>query len=80
MKTDYAVLDAEILAAIGDTPVKAAALQTRAVLSECRRIAEAASTRRSPFGVSPYRVLDRRLQVLRKAGKIESTTKGWVRA
>ncbi|PXK88206.1 hypothetical protein DMS21_10015 [Klebsiella variicola] len=28
----------------------------------------------------PFRILDRRLQALRKSGKIRSTSKGWVRA
>jgi hypothetical protein len=74
----YGKLDALILASIGMQPKPFSAVFVGDVKEECCRIATAADTRKPPFGVEPFRVCDRRLQALRKAGKIVSTTKGWV--
>jgi len=80
MSDKYKALDALIVASIGTQPKMFSAIFCGAIDQECARIAAATGTRRSPFGVDPFRVCDRRLQALRKAGKIVSTTKGWVTA
>ncbi|WP_175701141.1 hypothetical protein [Burkholderia ambifaria] len=68
----YQKLDALIIAEIGEKPRRFDSIFAVAgVYAECR---EFLSER------SPNRVLDGRLQALRKAGKIRSTSKGWVRA
>ncbi|MCG0582128.1 hypothetical protein L6Q82_29580 [Burkholderia cenocepacia] len=68
----YQKLDALILEATGEKPRRFDSIFAVAeIYAECRQFL----TERSP-----YRVLDGRLQVLRKAGKIRSTSKGWVRA
>lgn len=79
--TKYEKLDAMIVAQIDDTPRSFTYLRgCRALMAECERHAKEAGTKRSRYGVDDWRVLDRRLQVLRKAGKIKATGKGWVRA
>lgn len=80
MTEKYAKLDSLILNAIGRHPKPFSAIHLGAVAEECRRVSLEAGTSRSRFGVEPFRICDRRLQALRKAGKIVSTTKGWVRA
>ncbi|WP_336817244.1 hypothetical protein [Burkholderia gladioli] len=77
----YTKLDALILGEIGIEPVAFHVLQHRPEI-EAETIAIADASPRNAWGdkVSAFRVLDRRLQALRKAGKIWSTTKGWVRA
>ncbi|MPV69424.1 hypothetical protein [Burkholderia sp. BE17] len=73
-------LDALILASIDETPKKFAALNTGAVREESERLARE-ECRPTTFGdVVGWRIVDRRLQAVRKTGKIRSTTKGWVRA
>lgn len=68
----YLKLDALILGEISEKPRRFDSIfAVAAVYAECREF----MAERSPF-----RVLDGRLQALRKAGKIQSTTKGWVRA
>lgn len=79
--TKYEKLDAMIVAQIDDAPRSFTHLRgCRALMAECERHAKEAGTKRSPYGVDNWRVLDRRLQALRKAGKIKATGKGWVRA
>ncbi|MDN7549120.1 hypothetical protein [Burkholderia cenocepacia] len=79
--TKYEKLDALILAEIGDEPRRFDNLRGCCVImAECDRHAKEAGTKRSRYGVDDWRVLDRRLQALRKAGKIKATGKGWVRA
>lgn len=70
----YSKLDKFIIDEIGNSPVPFSLLFIRDsdIANECEKIAHAE-------GKEPYRVLDRRLQALRKAGSIRSTTKGWVR-
>ncbi|WP_243211065.1 hypothetical protein JQ760_028505 (plasmid) [Klebsiella pneumoniae] len=70
----YLELDKRIMDKIGDNPVPFAFLFVRDsdIANECEKIAR-------EEGKEPFRVLDRRLQALRKAGSIRSTTKGWVR-
>jgi hypothetical protein len=78
MATDYKALDALILGAISEEPKLFAGLcEHMEIFATCKVIAEEAGTKRSPFGVEPRRVLDRRLQALRKAGTIRSTPTGW---
>ncbi|MCA8113862.1 hypothetical protein [Burkholderia cepacia] len=73
-------LDALILASIDDTPKKFAAVNTGAVREESERLARE-ECRPTTFGeVVGWRIVDRRLQAVRKTGKIRSTSKGWVRA
>lgn len=75
----YEKLDAAIVVSLGSEPKAFGLIFGGEVLSECERIAKEAGTGRSRYGVEPFRVLDRRLQALRKRGAICSTPKGWVR-
>ncbi|MBU9461330.1 hypothetical protein KTE57_17300 [Burkholderia multivorans] len=71
-------LDALILAVIDETPKKFASINTGEVHHESERLARE-ECRPSTFGeVVGWRIIERRLQALRKAGKIRSTTRGWV--
>ncbi|KVU10334.1 hypothetical protein [Burkholderia ubonensis] len=67
----YQKLDALILAEISDKPRRFDSIfAVSAIHAECRTF----------LGVrEPFRVLDLRLQAPRKAGKIRSTSTGWVR-
>lgn len=77
----YEKLDSMILAEINSESRSFSSLRgCRAVMTECDRHAKEAGTTRSRYGVDDWRVLDRRLQALRKAGAIKATAKGWVRA
>ncbi|HHC0746911.1 TPA: hypothetical protein ACN7TL_003974 [Klebsiella pneumoniae] len=72
----YLELDKKIMVKIGDNPVPFSLLFVRDsdIANECEKIAnEEGKTK------EPYRILDRRLQTLRKAGVIRSTPKGWVK-
>ncbi|RQZ89933.1 hypothetical protein DF053_08800 [Burkholderia cepacia] len=72
-------LDALILASIDDNPKKFVAVNTGAVREESERLARE-ECRPTTFGeVVGWRIVDRRLQAVRKTGKIRSTSKGWVR-
>ncbi|MFA8336344.1 hypothetical protein [Burkholderia cenocepacia] len=76
----YQKLDALILASIDETPKKFATVNTGAVREESERLAREES-RPTTFGeVVGWRIVERRLQAVRKTGKIRSTSKGWVRA
>ncbi|WP_175878849.1 hypothetical protein [Burkholderia sp. BCC0097] len=76
----YEKLDALIVASIDETPKKFAAVNTGAVREESERLARE-ECRPTTFGeVVGWRIVDRRLQAVRKAGNIRSTSKGWVRA
>ena len=72
MPNKYEQLDALIRGAIAHKPKRFGAIFVGQVAAECGRLAAMG------IGKEPFRVLDRRLQSLRKAGKIKSTTKGWV--
>ncbi|MDR8105595.1 hypothetical protein KPB04_28065 [Burkholderia cenocepacia] len=75
----YQKLDALILASIDESPKKFAAVNTGAVREESERLARE-ECRPTTFGeVVVWRIVDRRLQAVRKTGKIRSTSKGWVR-
>lgn len=76
----YEKLDAAILASLGSEPKMFSAIDVGFVSAECARIANEQAPALSRWSVQPFRVLDRRLQALRKAGKIKSTSKGWVLA
>ncbi|MBR8234658.1 hypothetical protein K6W26_22870 [Burkholderia sp. AU42008] len=76
----YQNLDALILAAIDETPKKFVFINAGPVRVESERIAQDEATPRTRGEVVGWRVIDRRLQALRKAGKIRSTSTGWVRA
>lgn len=69
----YEVLDKAIMAKMGGHPQTFSAILVRDVRQECERIALA-----EPGEVLPYRILDRRLQALRRAEKVRFTSKGWV--
>lgn len=71
--TKYEKLDSLILNKIGGHPQTFSAICVRDVADECNRIAKEDGTREA------FRICDRRLQALRKAGKINHTGKGWVR-
>ncbi|HCL5580987.1 TPA: hypothetical protein N2N40_002414 [Citrobacter freundii] len=73
----YLELDKRIVDKIGDNPVPFALLfiHDSDIANECAKIASEEGKSKEP-----YRILDRRLQALRKAGVILSTSKGWVRA
>lgn len=73
----YENLDAAIMNKMGGHPQMFGAINVRDVREECERIA---STEPGPGKTEAFRILDRRLQALRKSGKIKFTTKGWVRA
>ncbi|RSB84923.1 hypothetical protein EGT47_27925 [Burkholderia cenocepacia] len=76
----YKKLDDLIVASIDDTPKKFATVNTGAVREESERLARE-ECRPTTFGeVVGWRIVDRRLQAVRKTGKIRSTSKGWVRA
>lgn len=72
--TKYELLDSKIMSKIDAYPTPFSSLYVRDVAEECVSIAK---DENKP---EPFRILDRRLQALRKAGKIRSTSKGWVRA
>lgn len=76
----YKKLDDLIVASIDDTPKKFAAVNTGAVREESERLARE-ECRPTTFGeVVGWRIVERRLQAVRKAGKIRSTSAGWVRS
>lgn len=72
MPNKYEKLDDLILHSITHVPKRFGEIFIGTLASECRRMAELET------GKEPFRVMDRRLQALRKADKIKSTTKGWV--
>lgn len=75
----YKKLDELIVASIDETPKKFAAVNTGAVREESERLARE-ECRPTTFGeVVGWRIVDRRLQAVRKTGKIRSTSNGWVR-
>ena len=71
--TKYELLDSKIMSKIDAHPMPFSSLYVMDVAEECSRIAK---DENKP---EPFRILDRRLQALRKSGKIRSTSKGWVR-
>lgn len=76
----YQKLDALILASIDESPKKFAAVNAGAVREESERLARE-ECRPTTFGeVVGWRIVDRRLQAVRKTGKIRSTSKGWVKS
>ncbi|MFA8393299.1 hypothetical protein ACEPUD_24600 [Burkholderia ubonensis] len=70
--TKYEKLDALILDQVGEKPRRFDSIfAVIEVYAECCTFKSVRE---------PFRVLDLRLQALRKAGKIRSTSTGWVRA
>ncbi|PRH42025.1 MULTISPECIES: hypothetical protein [Burkholderia] len=78
--TKYEKLDAMIFASIGHVPKRFVSINAGPVRIESERIAKDDATPRTRGEVVGWRIVDRRLQALRKAGKIRATGKGWVRA
>lgn len=74
--TKYGKLDSLILSSIKAGRTQFNQIFAGAVQDECERIAKAEGTARSRWGVDPFRVMDRRLQALRKAGKIRFIASG----
>ena len=72
MPSKYDQLDDLVLHAITHVPRRFCELFIGSITEECQRLALLEK------GKEPFRILDRRLQALRKAGKIKSTPKGWV--
>ncbi|WP_262140696.1 hypothetical protein [Serratia ficaria] len=70
----YENLDAAILRRIDAEPTKFVELYSGCVRGYCTSIAGA----EGKDSDDAFRVLDRRLQALRKKGKIRSTSRGWV--
>lgn len=79
---NYEKLDALIINAIGGHPKQFDDIFSRTVKEECERLVKVAGTSpRMPLGVPSYRFCDRRVQALRKAGKIrfvKGSMGGWV--
>ena len=73
MKTDYRELDTAILAAIG------AGIRTFSALANRVESLSAPIAKRTkaPFPTPPWRIVDRRLQALRKLGIVEFMAKEW---
>ncbi|AEI76699.1 hypothetical protein CNE_1c13500 [Cupriavidus necator N-1] len=76
MTTKYEKLDALVLDRIGKGQSQFANIFAGDVKAECERIAREEGTRLSPYGVDPFRICDRRLQALRKAGKVRFNGSG----
>jgi hypothetical protein len=72
--TKYEALDKAIMNKMGGHPQTFGAINVRDVREECERIAALEESKTEAF-----RILDRRLQALRKAGRIRFSSKGWVR-
>ncbi|AOJ10367.1 hypothetical protein [Burkholderia mayonis] len=77
--TKYEKLDALILSKIGVAPIKFASIHSGDIEDESNRIVSEQGPHSLYGFTDPWRIVDRRLQSLRKAGKIRSTPKGWVR-
>lgn len=71
MKTDYTRFDEQLLSLIQSGVDKMSMLETRSVLRDLAKPHQDGG--RTPA----FRVIDRRLQALRKAGKIRFNGKGW---
>lgn len=70
----YITLDKALLEFLTPVPKPFAILFSEEIKAECNRIAAGESNPQS------FRILDRRLQALRKAGRIQYTTgKGWLK-
>ncbi|MEK7916605.1 hypothetical protein AAB988_29630 [Burkholderia contaminans] len=80
MTGKYEKLDALILEAISETPKKFISVNAGQVRVESERLSKEESRPHICGEVVGWRIVDRRLQALRKAGKIRSTSKGWVKA
>ena len=76
----YAALDALILAAIDETPKKFVSVNAGAVRQESERLAREECRPTTRGEVVGWRIVERRLQALRTAGKIRATSKGWMKA
>lgn len=73
----YAKLDDAILRAVGDKPLPFHQLFVGEVFIECKDIADT----ENKHTFDSFRVLDRRLQSLRKLGVIRNVTgKGWIKS
>ncbi|MGU7780490.1 hypothetical protein [Burkholderia sp. PU8-34] len=77
--TKYVTLDALILNSIDDVPKRFNAIETGDVRAESVRLAKEETSPRTRGAPVAWRIVDRRLQALRKAGKIRSMSTGWVR-
>lgn len=80
MKPDYTQIDADILAAIRQAPRQFAYFNTRGsnILNQAQLLAEARLTDRWGNATPGWRVIDQRLQALRRRGLIQYVrTKGW---
>ncbi|MBB5411890.1 hypothetical protein HDG34_005856 [Paraburkholderia sp. HC6.4b] len=74
----YEKLDVMILEALDEQARGFNEIIMGAVGDECVRLSDERKAATSTYK-QPFRFLDARLQALRKAGKIASTGKGWIR-
>lgn len=74
-RPDYSGFDAELLAMIGGGINTFAQLQAHQMLFDATKPFCALS--KSPSGTPPWRIIDRRLQALRKAGRIAYSGGKW---
>jgi hypothetical protein len=72
MKHDYTTFDAKLLELIRAGTVTATAL-TNALEPDCKQFEKTTA----PFPCPAYRVVDKRLQALRKAGKVRYGRNDW---
>lgn len=80
MKADYTQIDADILAAIRQAPREFAHFNTTRspIFAQAQQLAEARLTDRWGNATPGWRVIDQRLQALRRRGLIQYVrTKGW---
>lgn len=76
----YETLDSSILNAIGGAPKLSGAIMAGKVRRECERVAREELEADQRSRATAYRVLDRRLQALKRAGKIKAKINvGWTR-
>lgn len=77
-KPDYTAFDAELLRLIAAGKNKMMLLDSRKENGLLFELAKPhCMTDRSRWGVDPWRIIDRRLQALRKKGKIAFSRNGW---
>jgi hypothetical protein len=80
MKADYTQIDADILAAIRQTPKEFSAFNTlgSAILNQAEKLAKATPPDRWGNEKPGWRVIDQRLQALRRRGLIKYVkNEGW---
>ena len=75
----YTKLDALILMELGKNPKNFSEVFNGEVSKECERIHLASGTMQGSGRIPPFRICERRLKWLSKAGKIDETAHCWIR-